>query len=88
VVNVSGWLALSDERDAWSRLATETWRWGYAAAEAAHADDYARGYADGVRDVKCQQHASVEAFRIYLARWQGPRLDFGKPRDRHPWRPQ
>jgi hypothetical protein len=73
-------LAESAARDWWSEQVTVMQRLGYAAGEAAHADDYARGYAAGVADIKRTLHQAVEVLRVYLARGGGPRMDFGQLR--------
>lgn len=74
-------LELSAERDQWERWAHAMWREGWQAAERAHADDYNRGYVDGILARKHAQHDLVEATRIDVLRW-GPsgREHFGDPR--------
>ena len=74
-------LALSDERDTWLRRVLAAWRDGYAAATADRADDYSRGYANGVLARKHAQHDLAEAARVYAARWgSGGRGHFADPR--------
>jgi hypothetical protein len=74
-------LNLSDERDQWRRLAWQLWADGYAAAELARADDYARGLADGAYCRKRAQQDLVEAARLDLLRWgDAGREHFGDPR--------
>jgi hypothetical protein len=74
-------VGLSDERDQWERLALQMWRDGFAAAERAHAGDYARGLADGAGVRKRAEHDLVEAARLYRLRWGASgREHFGDPR--------
>jgi len=63
-------LELSDERDLYLRMRLAAFREGWRAAEAAHADDYSRGYHDGVLRRKHAEHEAVEALRLYLCRWE------------------
>lgn len=73
-------LDLSAERDLQERRACAMWREGYAAGLAARADDYSHGYADGVAARKHARHLLVDVIGTHLARWDGLRRDFGKPR--------
>ena len=68
--DVAAVLELSDERDVHLRLRREAFREGWQAAEVAHADDYNRGYHDGVLRRKHAEHEAVEALRLYLRRWE------------------
>jgi hypothetical protein len=43
---------------------------GYAAGEAAHADDYERGYHDGLMADKRVQHQLYDATDLELRRWE------------------
>ncbi len=70
-------LALSDERDTWLERVYASWRAGYRAGRG---DGYDRGYVDGVEARKRAEHALVDAVTLHLARWDGLRRDFGKPR--------
>lgn len=63
-------LELSDERDLYLRMRLAAFREGWRAAELAHADDYSRGYADGLMRRKHAEHEAVEALRLYLRRWE------------------
>lgn len=62
-------LELSDERDAWLRRIRDSWHEGFAAAEAVHASDYDRGYADALADIKGIEHGIVRAIRKYQTQW-------------------
>ncbi len=70
-------LALSDERDKWLRRVLASWRDGHRAGYEA---GYDRGYVDGVLARKHAQHLLVDVIGRHLARWDGLRRDFGKPR--------
>jgi len=54
---------------AWRDGRREGWRAGYD-----------RGYVDGVETRKHAQHLLVDLIGTHLARWDGLRRDFGKPR--------
>ena len=74
-------LTISDERDKWRRFAWQLWRDGFEAAEQAHADDYARGLADGAYCRKRAQQDLAEQARLELLRWgDAGREHFGDPR--------
>jgi hypothetical protein len=47
----------------------QAWRDGYAAGERAHADDYERGFAEGVASVKRVQHELVRALEARQVLW-------------------
>lgn len=68
--DIASLLDLSDERDRQLKLRRAAFREGWRAAEAAHADDYSRGYHDGVLRRKHAEHEAVEALRLYLRRWE------------------
>lgn len=70
-------LALSDERDQWERWVLAAAREAYRAGRRA---GYERGYVDGVEARKHAQHMLVDLIGTHLARWDGLRRDFGKPR--------
>jgi hypothetical protein len=66
-----------DPLEAWRRA----YREGYQAAEAAHQDDYHRGYVDGLLRRKHIEHDAVEAAKLEALRWgPGGRSAFGEPR--------
>lgn len=73
-------LAESDLRELELRLRLDAWAEGFAAAAAQFADHYQRGFADGIAAYKAAEHGIVRNVRAELARWDGPREDFGKPR--------
>jgi hypothetical protein len=70
-------LALSDERDLWLARVYRTWREAYALGRAR---GYGDGYLDGAAARKHAQHLLVDVIGTHLARWDGLRRDFGKPR--------
>ena len=70
-------LALSDERDLWLARVYRTWREAYALGRAR---GYDAGYLDGIAARKHAQHLLVDVIGTHLARWDGLRRDFGKPR--------
>lgn len=79
--DVRVFLALSDERDQWSRYAQQQWLDGYAAAEAAHAGDYSAGYLDGILRRKHAEHDHVEYELLQFLRWgPGGPEHYGDPR--------
>jgi hypothetical protein len=73
----AAWLRLSDERDLQLRLRLDAWRDGY---QAGHQAGYDAGYLDGIAARKHAQHLLVDVIGAHLARWDGLRRDFGKPR--------
>jgi hypothetical protein len=74
---VAALLALSGERDAWLRRVLAAWRDGYRDG---WRRGYDRGYVDGIEARKHAQHLLVDAIGTHLARWDGLRADFSKPR--------
>jgi hypothetical protein len=85
LADIARLLELSDERDQWQCLRLAAFRDGWQAAEYAHADDYARGHADGFAARKAAMHdataAAMDAHLAYLARWgPGGREHFADPR--------
>jgi hypothetical protein len=70
-------IALSDERDLWFARVYRTWREAYALGRA---HGYDAGYLDGIAARKHAQHLLVDVIGAHLARWDGLRRDFGKPR--------
>jgi hypothetical protein len=77
-------LGRSDERTHYERRLLNNWRAGYEAAELAHADDYDRGYADGILGRKHAEHLVVDAARLFARRWElrgeaRIRETFGRP---------
>jgi hypothetical protein len=70
-------LALSDERDIWLARVYRTWREAYALGRGR---GYADGYLDGAAARKHAQHLLVDVIGTHLARWDGLRRDYGKPR--------
>lgn len=90
---VAAVLERSDERAVYDRRLLNNWRSGYAAAELAHADDYERGYYDGVMSLKLAQHDAHRLTEIEAGRWSlrgepRTRQSFGKPhRDDFPGDP-
>jgi hypothetical protein len=73
-------LAVSDERDLQLRLRLGAWREGYAAGRAPLADEYERGWTDGVLAYKAAQHNFVTDLQQHLVTWDGLRERFGQPR--------
>jgi hypothetical protein len=78
-------LEYSDAMDLQLRLRLDAYRKGWAAAEAAHADDYDRGYAQCAADTKAAQHAVYNhlksAAELQRQRWgRRGREHFGDPR--------
>jgi hypothetical protein len=73
----AAWLRLSDERDLHLRLRLDAWRDGYRIG---HERGYDCGYLDGIAARKHAQHLLVDLIGRHLARWDGLRRDFGKPR--------
>ena len=63
-------LDYSDELDRQLRLRLSAYRQGYAAAEAAHADDYDLGYADGVMARKRAGIRLYEVLQLEQRRWE------------------
>lgn len=77
-------LDYSDELDKQLRLRLAAFREGYAAAEARHADDYDRGYVDGVLARKRTGIRLYEEIRLEQRRWElrgekRTRQTFGQP---------
>jgi hypothetical protein len=70
-------LALSDERDLWLRRVLAAWRDGHRDG---YRRGYDRGYLDGIKARKHAEHLLVDVIGAHLARWDGLRADFGKPR--------
>ena len=73
-------LADSDRADRELALRLEAWRDGWRAACQHLGDRYEEGFADGLLYRKQLEHATVAELRGELARWDGRREDFGKPR--------
>lgn len=65
------WLTESDRRDRELAARLNAWREGYAAGEAAHADDYDRGVHDGIIGFKKATQDLVTMARLQMARY-GP----------------
>lgn len=66
------------------QLRMEFYRMGYAAAERDHADDYGRGYAAAIADIKRTDRQLVNALDRAHARWsvrgqQRSRQTYGQP---------
>ncbi len=66
---VAAVLERSDERDRYTQRIIDAWRDGYAAAEAAHADDYEAGFADGAMALKAAQHDACRLAELEARRW-------------------
>jgi hypothetical protein len=62
-------LARSNELDRWQRRLENNWVAGFAAGEAVHADDYSRGYAQAIADVKKAEHELVTILEKSAVRW-------------------
>ncbi len=77
---VAGWLALSDERDQALARILDAERRGFARGVASMADEYERGFADGILAYKAAQHDLYRLVQLEMARWGGWREDFGRPR--------
>ncbi len=87
---VSGIFARIEERQRWHQMVTDAWYAGLAHAEAAHADDYRRGWNDALAHAEmvaaAQRRLGVSA-RVTssgLTRWvvrgeRRTRATFGKP---------
>jgi hypothetical protein len=73
-------LAGSDRADLELAARLEAWRDGWRARGIAQDGAWEAGYAAGILAFKAAQHGIVKALRLELARWDGPRADFGKPR--------
>lgn len=65
-----GLIEYSDELDKQLRLRLAAFREGYAAGESAHADDYERGFADGVLSLKRAQHDAYRLVDLDAKRWE------------------
>lgn len=77
---VAEFLALSDERDhALARIIAAERR-GFERGAAAATDHYERGFHDGAMALKRAHHDAHRLVAEELARWDGWREDFGKPR--------
>ncbi len=79
--DIASLLALSDERDLWSRRILDAERRGY---QRGRADGYDAGYTDGILGRKRARHQAVEALDVYLRRWKlrgetRTRSTFGQP---------
>ena len=74
----------SDHLDALLRLRLAAYREGFAAGEAAHADDFERGFTEGVMALKHTQHDAARLVQVESQRWQvrgerRARQTFGRP---------
>jgi hypothetical protein len=58
-----------EERDRQIRLRHEYWRDGFAAADRLHADDYERGYAAAIADIKRSEHELFKAEEKLATKW-------------------
>jgi len=61
----------------WLRRVLDADRDGYRRGERT---GYDRGYIDGIEARKHAQHLVADVIGAHLARWDGLRADFGKPR--------
>jgi hypothetical protein len=66
--DTAAFLALSDERDLWRAHADAMWRDGYRAGCAGAADEFSRGYAAAIADVKAVEHGLVNVVRLACRR--------------------
>ncbi len=78
---VAALIELSDERERWLLQLLDAERRGFARGVASQADEYERGYGDGCLALKRAQHDAHGMVQLEMARWDGPRQDFGKRRD-------
>jgi hypothetical protein len=73
-------LTASDRADLELTLRLEAWRDGWRACQQAQDNAYEHGYTDAQLDYKTIQHAAVRELALELARWDGPREHFARPR--------
>jgi hypothetical protein len=73
-------LARSDGEAAWEQRVLSAWREGFFFGAKSRADDYDRGFHDGLMAYKAAQHDIVRLLELEMARWGGWREGFGKPR--------
>ena len=80
----TAFLRESDARDRVVQARFEAWclawRLGHAAAGPTADEQYEAGWRDGLLAAKGIQHRGYEYLQLELARWDGPREHFGRPR--------